>query len=90
MLSISACTDINEWMNKVVAIEDGGSILIGTYDGYGRVNDHEINYEGKFTCWHQACWEKAGKPTNTDTPSDYAVDQGWFFDNGAHDMEEPK
>jgi|ETNvirnome_2_300_1030623.scaffolds.fasta_scaffold04357_9 hypothetical protein len=41
-------------------------------------------------CWHRACWEIAGKPTEYTEPSTYSGDQGFFFDPGDHDMEKPK
>ena len=97
MLSAYAVNDINSWMTNVVVIEaHTGSVLKGEYDGYGRVDDHDIrlgewrdnsNLEKEPCCYHEACWTKAGKPT-TYTPSTHADDQGYFFDN-EHDMEAP-
>jgi hypothetical protein len=95
MLSEYATNNINQWMNDVVVIESDGSILKGAYDGYGRVGELEITFGicgHEFTnepcCYHNACWENAGEPTEY-KPSQGSNDQGYFFDEGEHDMEEP-
>jgi hypothetical protein len=81
---------INLWMKDVVALAPNGSILIGEYDGYGRVGEYEeaIGFHGT-AVWHQACWEVAGKPSY-DGESAHADDQGWFFDDPEHDMADPR
>jgi len=91
MLSPYAITETNGWMNNVVVLEADGSILRGEYDGYGRVGEHEINIDSEKEpeCYHRSCWEKAGKPTEYTGASEYSADQGYFFDEGAHDMEDP-
>jgi len=89
MLSDYATNEINKWMHWVVVISASGSRVVGYYDGYGRVGGWDINDSGDPCCWHHACWLKAGKP-DTFEASDYALDQGYFFDEGAHDMEEPQ
>mgnify|MGYP003151588660 CR=1 FL=1 len=102
MLSEYATNHINNWMRDVVVVEHDGNIVKGEYDGYGRVffsggwEDHELKY-GTWTargnclnepsCWHKACWELAGKPTNYE-PSAMSADQGYFFKD-EHDMEQP-
>ena len=89
LLSSYATNDINDWMRKVVVIEEGGSILQGDYDGYGRVDERDINWSYATPCvWHQACWEKADCPVSYD-PSDRAEDQGFFFEDGDHDLDCP-
>lgn len=95
MLSEYATNHINQWMNDVVVIEHDGVILKGSYDGYGRVADDDIRvmFSGReFTsepcCYHKACWEKAGSPIEY-SPSQGSDDQGFFFDEGEHNMECP-
>ena len=95
MLSKHVTNHINEWMNEVVVIEHDGVMLEGSYDGYGRVGDDDIRvtYSGhEFTnepcCYHRSCWEKAGEPMGYD-PSQGSDDQGYFFNEGDHDMREP-
>ena len=90
-LSSMAVDTINAWMNKVVVLHSNGSRLIGEYDGYGRVDGAEIleiMESDEVELWHYACWVKSGKPEYSG-PSHYSDDQGWFFDEGDHDMEEP-
>jgi len=79
---------LNEWMREAVAVEENGTILKGTYDGYGRVNDHDLSDEP--AVWHLACWELAGKPTEYPGPSGGASDQGWFYDEGDYDIRDPR
>lgn len=55
---------INEWMMDAVVLDKRGSRILGTYDGYGRLDELEI---ADLMCSgavmaHQACWEVAGKP----------------------------
>ena len=89
MLSEYATNNINQWMNSAVVIESNGSTLKGEYDGYGRIDMEEISWEDdEPCCYHQACWEKAGKPTEY-SPSTPSHDQGFFFDEGDHNMEAP-
>lgn len=87
-------TDVNGWMNRGVAITCSGSILKGSYDGYGRFEKH--GHGGTFedavsdtTVWHEACWHAAGAPQEYRGPSAPADDQGFFFEDGAHDITEP-
>ena len=81
-------------MCKVVVVEKTGRILKGQYDGYGSVNDKEIDEKAmltnEFTAYHDACWRKAGSPIAFDGNAEGSDDQGHFFAQGAHDMEEPK
>jgi len=79
-----------------------GRLLKGRYDGCGGVEQFNVNGVPKVTikivapyhsaggqpsCWHNACWENAGQPTEH-TPSTNAVDQGFFF-GPEHDVSEP-
>lgn len=43
---------------------------------------------GTDACWHRSCWEMADRPGFT-RASEQARDQGYFFDDGAHDMADP-
>ena len=82
-------------MTKVVLLGKDGSVILGDYDGYGRVHTKEFGtveidlYGSNEPClYHKACWEKAGQPKYSG-PSQDSDDQGWFFNDGDHDMEEP-
>lgn len=98
MLSKWAANHTNSWMRDAVAVEYDGDIVKGEYDGYGMVGNHKLKY-GPWVdhstclnepgCWHRACWELAGRPTDY-KPSLMSKDQGFFFDPGDHDMEKPK
>ena len=97
MLNPYSVNGINSWMANVVVIEGGSKTLLrGEYDGYGRVDDRDIqlgpwkdnsNLENEPCCYHDACWVKAGEPTEY-IPSTHAEDQGYFFDD-EHDIEPP-
>ena len=87
LLSTYSISDNNAWMMKAVVLKENGSVLIGNYGGYGDIDGMEM---GDFNpcVYHHACWVKAGKPEYSG-PSEHAADQGYFFDDGDHDMEEP-
>lgn len=94
LLSTYVTNEVNVWMNRGVAITRGGSILKGSYDGYGRLEEHSNGavLEGAVndtTVWHEACWLRAGAPQEYRGASAPADDQGFFFEDGAHDLEEP-
>lgn len=89
MLSSMATEDKNKWMTEVVVLEKDGTLLKGEYDGYGRVNDRDINYSDDPECYHRHCWEKAGKPIEHTEPSTNANDQGWFFEDNVHNINPP-
>lgn len=88
LLSVAATVQINRWMNSGVAVTRGGSILRGSYDGYGRLDTFD-DAVGDTTVWHEACWQVAGAPVDFRGASASADDQGWFFEEGAHDLAEP-
>ena len=78
-------------MKRAVAIFPNGSRIIGEYDGYGRINDHDFygteGYETKgdlgftkFSMWHEKCWEESGHPEFTE-PATNAEDQGYFIED---------
>jgi len=80
-----------EYMNEAVLLEPSGSIIMGMYDGYGRIGpgEYEVNWEtGDPEMWHKKCWENAGKPQYSGA-SDSAEDQGFFYDDpSSEDMRE--
>jgi hypothetical protein len=95
---VSNATDkgINDWMTDVVVLSKDGSRNFGQYDGYGRAGHWDYNGDDGDDCgggepclYHRACWEVAGKPAYS-SPSTNADDQGWFFDDGAHDLLDPR
>jgi hypothetical protein len=95
MLAAHATNCINSWMTEVVAIAPGGTITQGDYDGYGRVvgetreEDVYQSYGDQVDWHHKRCWENAGKP-GYKGPAKNAPDQGYFFDDGAHDFFKPR
>jgi hypothetical protein len=98
LLSPAATNELNGWMSDVVVLHRSVGVLRGRYDGYGRVeelSEHD-NADAQRVdlwssrCWHEACWEVAGCPQDTDPPSPNADDQGWFFNRGDHDLADPR
>jgi hypothetical protein len=82
-------------MSNIVAITPNGSIIKGIYDGYGNLNggaevEAPAMAEADVTVWHAACWSHAGSPQEYRGPSPGSADQGWFFEEGDHDMPEPQ
>lgn len=67
-----------EWMCEAVALLENGSILMGEYDGYGRINDMSVS-EMRPTMYHHKCWIADGKPEYSGE-SAHAEDQGFFID----------
>lgn len=88
LLSVYSVNQINYWMLNAVAVTPEGSVIIGEYDGYGRIGDYEYAIGGTNTVWHQACWKQAGSPHDYQGASAHAPDQGYFFDK-EHDMVRP-
>lgn len=83
---------INDWMAQVVILEKNGDRISGEYDGYGRAGHWDYNERsaaGEPCLYHLACWEVAGKPAYSGG-SVYAADQGWFFEDGDHDLLDPR
>ena len=79
------------WQNDIVVLTPGGSILLGSYDGYGRVSSDEyvqaIQIPEDSQWWHDRCYTLAQHPdtrTWVDVtytgPSPDAPDQGYFYD----------
>lgn len=89
LLSKMATEKINVWMSDVVVLARRGTRIVGEYDGYGRVDSHEVFEQGEPCAYHRACWVALGKP-EFDGESEGAGDQGWFFNEGAHSEPKPK
>jgi len=87
MLSPSATEDKNGWMSNCVALGENGSVLVGKYDGYGRLDGMEIDYI-KPCVYHADCWVHKNKPGYTGESND-SGDQGFFFDDNVHNIESP-
>jgi len=92
LLSHGATEEHNEWMMYGVVITSDGELCRGEYDGYGRCGSWDYNDCGGDDpeAYHEACWEVLGKPNEFTGPSDSARDQGWFFDDGVHNMHKPE
>ena len=91
ILSAEATNSVNDWMNKAIALDKDGSVVVGFYDGYGRLwtdSGMEVELDFEPCIYHHDCWVAAGKP-EFDGPSDSAADQGWFFDEEDHNMTSP-
>jgi len=77
-----AITKETAWLNECVALFQDGTVIYGDYDGYGRVNDYEIDYHTPVDFQHKRCWEKNGSPIHFETASTDAKGQGHFYDDG--------
>jgi len=76
-----------EYMNECVLVKPGGGVVMGQYDGYGRIDSYEITWESdKPELWHKRCWREDGSPQEFTGESEYAEDQGFFYD-GPNDEE---
>jgi len=89
-LSSYVTNEVNAWMSDVVSISPEGDIHMGEYDGYGRVGGADYAVGEGATVWHRACWELAGKPLDYQGESRRSSDQGYFFEEGAHDLPDPR
>jgi hypothetical protein len=86
------------WMSQVVIAPRDYPLIVGEYDGYGRVLgptgqvdeiiDLEYNGSG-FSAWHRRCWERVGRPKHYKGQAPAAKDQGWFFDDEDYKGTEP-
>lgn len=77
----------SEWLSKATAVFPNGDHVSGTYDGYGNLGRHELDFGADFALYHTACWKLMGKPEYTKA-SESARDQGHFV--GEYDPAEPK
>lgn len=64
--------------SEVVVLTQGGSILMGTYDGYGRVDSMDV-LDACPQFYHSHCWDEAGKPLEHTGESEPADAQGYFL-----------
>ena len=87
LCSAATTRGVNEWMSGVVVLFENGTRIVGSYGGYGDIDDDDDVHDGGW--WHEACWEVAGKPDYT-RESRQSGDQGWFFDAGEHDLPDPR
>ena len=67
------------WQNDVVVITEDNKIISGDYDGYGEVGYEDIT-DYRFECWHKRCYISNGQPRTFTKSSDYAKDQGYFYE----------
>jgi hypothetical protein len=80
-IKVAPTPDGWQYMNEATYLKPNGSVVIGEYDGYGRIDGCEIDWEsGEPEVWHKRCWENAGKPSYTG-PSKHADDQGYFYNS---------
>jgi hypothetical protein len=80
-----ACRGASRWLSQAVVIRRTGTIVRGSYDGYGRVDGYEIR-DLKACIYHARCYHLAGSPGYTGL-SNTARDQGFFV--GEYDPPEP-
>jgi hypothetical protein len=77
------------WMTQAVWLRPNGTVVIGEYDGYGRIDDTEIEYEpDEPELWHEDCFDLAGRPAYSG-PSENASDQGYFIDPAEYQGSKP-
>lgn len=87
-----ATNEVSRWLSEAVLVEDDGSTVRGTYDGYGNLvtrsgRELELAEGREEPClYHQACYDLMGKPSY-DKPSRSASDQGHFV--GEYDPKKP-
>jgi hypothetical protein len=82
----SATCPVTLWQTEYILFTKYGDVMSGSeYEGYGFGDYSECD---DFTVYHKACWEYAGKP-GYQGPARYASDQGFFFDDKAHDFAPP-
>lgn len=84
------------WMNDAVVLLPptstrlNTSVLVGEYDGYGRIEGGSVHETGTPEMYHRACWELAGKPMVFTQASDGADDQGYFYDDADYQVPDPR
>lgn len=64
--------------------------FVDKVDGAPEREDHSWD---RLLAYHRACWEVAGKPRRKPTKKRQSLssaDQGYFFDEGTHDMPRPE
>jgi uncharacterized OB-fold protein len=91
LLNKEVTNETNAWMSKGIAIFRDGEVAKGSYDGYGRLG--RFDSEGgldEATVLHEACHEVLGGSLKFAGHSQSSDDQGYFFDEGAHDFADPR
>ena len=74
--------DNGQYSNATIILPNG-SIVHGSYSGYGEVGNYKLEdcvTGDKAAFYHTSCWEELGKPTEYPGPSNHAEDQGHFID----------
>jgi len=90
LLSVGLYNDTNGWMSRGVVLTPDGHLLMGEYDGYGRIGlGVEIYGGGEPECYHQRCWERVGMPQTFTGASKNAESQGFIFEPGEFDYKTP-
>lgn len=85
---MSPYIDEEQWRNDAVLLKDNGTVIIGRYDGYGRIQTSydrvfEVDSFGAPKIMHNRCWSSAGKPSYEEcSASPRAGGQGYFYDDG--------
>ncbi len=88
IISRYASNDINDWQIHATFLFESGEFYQGEYLGYWNIFDGDTgaeirlpikDYDQKVTCYHTDCYIQAGCPREYTTPSDWAPDQGYFF-----------
>lgn len=94
-LCSEATNETNEWMTNVVVLFPSEQFVKGRYDGYGNIitKDGELILIGGFVdpcLWHDDCWETwHRKVHDLSYASQRSADNGWGFEDGAHDKIQP-
>lgn len=91
-----AACPVTAWQTEAMLVgKEGQAIVRGTYDGYGRIGEAEIegicgDYD-RVWLYHAACYDSARRAGIVDpSPSENARDQGYFFEpGGEHDAPPP-
>lgn len=72
-----------KWQNEAIVMYDGWSRTHqGSYDGYGRLDGHDVGYNGTPEVWHLDCFTHESLVNKTPTfsgGSKGADDQGYFY-----------
>lgn len=84
-------------MSEVICYHEGGETFAGLYDGHGALIDyhgdmvHELDAHDNPCVWHKSCWSVTPESFRAKyTPSKPAPDCGYYFDEKAHQMPEPR
>ena len=76
-------------MSDCVALLSNGSVLMGSYDGYGRLDGRDIFDNYDVEAYHKKCWEACGSPKKFTKASRNADDQGHFYIDEVHNSPPP-